>query len=146
MSLRAFASATLSVVSPSLRCNSSGRPKRPPSALMSSITIVATLAFAMPMTERGRVWSAMTPTLIGRREGADSFIGPLLGRCSERGWLQRGSACSERRASGRVAPAEFGSLRLPDVSGLLHDCRHPVSYTHLRAHETGRISYAVFCL
>src|SRR5665213_4626959 len=22
----------------------------------------------------------------------------------------------------------------------------PVSYTHLRAHETGRISYAVFCL
>src|ERR687887_270724 len=32
---------------------------------MSPITILATLAIAMPMTESGPVWSAMTPTLIG---------------------------------------------------------------------------------
>ena len=41
---------------------------------MSSMTIVATFAFAMPMTESGPVWSVMTPTLIGPSADADSFI------------------------------------------------------------------------
>ena len=38
-----------------------GRPR----ALMSSITILATFALAMPMNDSGPVWSVMTPTLMG---------------------------------------------------------------------------------
>jgi len=40
------------------------RPSRPLFALMSSTTIFATLALAIPMNESGPVWSAMTPTLM----------------------------------------------------------------------------------
>ena len=47
-SLVALASATLSMVALSSRCSSSRRPSKPPCALMSSMTIRATLAFAMP--------------------------------------------------------------------------------------------------
>src|SRR6185295_12827194 len=59
------AAATASSVAPSSRRSSSCRPSRPPLALMSPTTILATLAIAVPMTESGPLWSAMTPTLIG---------------------------------------------------------------------------------
>ena len=59
------AAATLSSVAPSSRYSSRCRPSRPPLALMSSMTILATLALAMPTNESGPVWSAMTPTLMG---------------------------------------------------------------------------------
>src|SRR5438132_7702890 len=49
------------------------RPNSPPLALMSSITIFATFALAIPMNERAPVWSVITPTLIRRAE-ADSSI------------------------------------------------------------------------
>src|SRR4051795_791424 len=61
-SLVAQASAALSVVSLSSRWSSTCRSSRPPPALISSITIFATFASAMPMKERGPVWSVMTPT------------------------------------------------------------------------------------
>ena len=64
-SLAAFALATLSVVAPSSTISSTRRPSRPPAALMSSITIFATFASAMPMNDKGPVSSAMTPTLMG---------------------------------------------------------------------------------
>src|SRR6266571_3224434 len=69
----ALASPTLSVVSLSSRYSSILRPNRPPLALMSSITILATFALAIPMNERAPVWSVITPTLIRRAE-ADSSI------------------------------------------------------------------------
>src|SRR5205085_2672623 len=65
-SLAATASATLSSVALSSMNNSTGRPRRPPPLLMSSITILATLTLAMPMKESGPVWSVMTPTRAGR--------------------------------------------------------------------------------
>ena len=63
-SLVALASATLSMVALSSRYRSTCRPSRPPFALMSSMTILATLALAMPTNESGPVWSAITPTLM----------------------------------------------------------------------------------
>ena len=39
---------------------------------MSSMTILATFALAMPMNESGPVWSVTTPTLID-----ESFIAPF---------------------------------------------------------------------
>src|SRR4051812_36996762 len=44
---------------------------------MSSTTICATFAFAMPMNESGPVWSVMTPTLIGLGVIAASKLGHL---------------------------------------------------------------------
>ncbi len=44
-------------------------PSRPPLALMSPMTILATLALASPTNESGPVWSAMTPTLMGSPPG-----------------------------------------------------------------------------
>src|SRR5665213_4206461 len=40
-----------------------------------------------------------------------------------------------------VQPASVNNCQVEGVP-----CMWAVSYTHLRAHETGRISYAVFCL
>src|SRR5438552_3410591 len=65
-SFAAAASATVSSVALSSMNNSTGRPRRPPRALMSSITILATLTLAMPMKERAPVWSVMRPTRAGR--------------------------------------------------------------------------------
>ena len=65
-SLVATASATLSSVALSSMKSSTGRPSSPPRALMSSITILATLVLAMPMKDRAPVWSVMTPTRAGR--------------------------------------------------------------------------------
>src|SRR4051812_45482952 len=61
-SLVATASATASSVALSSTNNSTGRPRRPPRSLMSSMTILATLTLAMPMNDRAPVWSVMTPT------------------------------------------------------------------------------------
>ena len=61
----ASAAATASSVALSSRCSSTWRPSRPPLALMSPMTILATLALASPTNESGPVWSAMTPTLMG---------------------------------------------------------------------------------
>jgi hypothetical protein len=44
---------------------------------MSSITILATFALAMPMKERGPVWSVITPNLMGRPDEA-AFPSALL--------------------------------------------------------------------
>src|SRR5215212_3760382 len=58
----AAATATSSSVALSSTNSSMGRPSRPPRELMSSMTIFATLTLAMPMKDRGPVWSVMTPT------------------------------------------------------------------------------------
>ena len=68
-SLAAFAAATASSVALSSRYSSRCRPSRPPLALMSPMTILATLALASPTNESGPVWSAMTPTLMGSAPG-----------------------------------------------------------------------------
>jgi len=68
-SFAALASDTLSVVALSSRCRSTCRPSRPPFALMSLMSILATFALAVPITESGPVWSVTTPTLID-----ESFI------------------------------------------------------------------------
>src|SRR3954454_15590551 len=60
----AAAAAAASVVSLSTRYSSTFRPSKPPFALMSSMTILATLALATPINDSGPVWSVMTPTLI----------------------------------------------------------------------------------
>ncbi len=65
----ATALATASSVAPSSRHSSRCRPSRPPLALMSPMTILATLALAVPTNESGPVWSAMTPTLMGSEPG-----------------------------------------------------------------------------
>src|SRR5882672_3482534 len=65
-SFAAAASATSSSVALSSTNSSTGRPRRPPRSLMSSITILATLTLAMPMNDRAPVWSVMTPTRAGR--------------------------------------------------------------------------------
>src|SRR5689334_933259 len=61
-SFAAAASATPSSVALSSTNSSTGRPRRPPRTLMSSITILATLTLAMPMNDRAPVWSLMSPT------------------------------------------------------------------------------------
>ena len=50
------------------------RPSRPPLALMSLTTILATLALATPTTASGPVWSVMTPTLMGPCDAAITFL------------------------------------------------------------------------
>src|SRR6478672_7036557 len=65
-SFAATDSATASSVALSSMNNSTGRPRRPPRTLMSSITILATLTLAMPMKDRAPVWSVMRPTRAGR--------------------------------------------------------------------------------
>src|SRR5437764_2069851 len=96
----AAASATLSSVALSSTYNSTGRPRRPPPALMSSITILATLTLAVPMKDRAPVWSVMTPTRAGR------LVEVVI------------------VASSRLVRAEEqGRLRLAQMSGLLEDRR-----------------------
>src|ERR1700730_17473534 len=74
-SFEALASATLSVVALSSRYRSICRPNKPPFALMSLITILATFALAIPRNESGPVWSVITPTLMDRpTEVVDSFM------------------------------------------------------------------------
>ena len=71
----ALAAATESVVALSSRYRSTCRPNRPPLALMSPMTILATFALATPTNESGPVWSVMTPTLMDRpTEVVDSAI------------------------------------------------------------------------
>ena len=55
-----------------------GALSRPPFALMSPMTILATLALASPIIESGPVWSAMTPTLMGSSPGDEAMVPPLL--------------------------------------------------------------------
>src|SRR6185436_9347422 len=64
-SFAALVSATLSVVALSSRQSSICRFSRPPLALISSMTMFATFALAIPIAESGPVWSVTTPTLIG---------------------------------------------------------------------------------
>ena len=68
-SLAATAAAVASSVAPSSRHSSRFRPSSPPLALMSPMTILATLALATPTNESGPVWSAITPTLMGSAPG-----------------------------------------------------------------------------
>src|SRR5919204_1677145 len=63
----AFAAACASSLALSSRCNSTGRPRMPPEALISSTTSVAVLAWAPPRGDRGPLWSAITPILISSR-------------------------------------------------------------------------------
>src|SRR4051794_1872903 len=100
-SLAATVSATLSSVALSSMNNSTGRPSRPPRALMSSITILATFALAMPMNESGPVWSVMTPTR------AERLIAVVI-------------VVSSRA----VGTEQRGGLRLAEVAGFLEDRRH----------------------
>src|ERR1700710_437869 len=99
-SLVATSSATASSVALSSTNSSTGRPRRPPRSLMSSITMVATLAFAMPMKDSGPVWSVMRPTRAGR------------------------SSVLIVRPSRPVGAEEGRSHGLVDVTGLLDDREH----------------------
>src|SRR3954471_6224808 len=74
MSFLAQSAAMASSVALSSRCSSRWRPRRPPLALMSPITMRATLAFARPMSESGPAWSAMTPTLMGSPAGIGDAV------------------------------------------------------------------------
>src|SRR6478735_6752775 len=96
-SLVATASATASSVALSSTNSSTGRPRRPPRSLMSSITILATLALAMPMNERAPVWSVTRPTRAGR-------LSALM-----------------LRPSRLVGAEEQRGLRLVEVTGFLDD-------------------------
>ena len=64
-SLRTRVTASCSLVAVSSRIICSGRPSRPPDALMSSITIFATFALGMPPQLIGPVRSVAMPTLMG---------------------------------------------------------------------------------
>src|SRR4051794_20737301 len=92
-SLAALAAAFASSVALSSRISSTRRPRMPPAALMSSTTILATLAPAMPMKDSAPVWSAITPTLMSSM------------------------------ALGLVAAGELEHLRPALVPGLRHDRR-----------------------
>ena len=62
----------------------------------------------------------------------------------EQSWLQEDS-CWVSREAQEVSPQEAQSLL--QLLGLVLLEEQPVSYTHLRAHETVyQIAYAVFCL
>src|SRR4051812_45838180 len=98
-SFAAADSATASSVALSSMNSSIGRPSRPPRALMSSITIVATLALATPMNDSGPDRSVTTPTRAGR----------LL--------------VSMAGALGPVGADEVGGHRLREVSGVLEHTR-----------------------
>src|SRR3954453_17872770 len=100
-SFAAAASATVSSVALSSTNNSTGRPGRPPRALMSSITILATLALAIPMNESAPVWSVTTPPRAERPIGV-GIVPP----------------------SRAVGAEEHRGLRLAQVPGLLEDGRH----------------------
>src|SRR5690349_7493354 len=100
-SLVATVAATSSSVALSSMNSSMGRPSRPPAALMSSATILATLALATPMNDRAPVWSVIRPTRAGR-----SLTVLIVG-------------------SSRVVGAdEGGRLRSAHVAGLVEDRRH----------------------
>src|SRR5437763_1629900 len=98
-SLVAAVSATASSVALSSTYSSTGRPSRPPQVLMSSMTILATLALAMPMKDSAPVWSVIRPTRAGRSMGLIvARLRPVL--------------AEQRRY-----------LRLAEVPGLLQDGR-----------------------
>src|SRR5579862_1048036 len=97
-SLAALASATLSMVALSSRQRSIWRPSKPPFALISLITILATLALAIPMNDSGPVWSAITPTLmddsvmtfssdVPRPNGSDHVRRMRVGLFPHMGWI-----------------------------------------------------------
>src|SRR3954447_681382 len=96
-SLVAAASATASSVALSSTNSSTGRPRRPPRSFRSSITILATLALAMPMNDSAPVWSVTRPTRAGR------LIVLIV------------------RSSRPVGADEVRGLRLFEVSGFLDD-------------------------
>src|SRR5512142_1054884 len=60
----ALAAACASSDALSSMTRSTRRLRRPPDALISSTTSVATLAWPAPMTDRAPVWSAITPIFI----------------------------------------------------------------------------------
>ena len=95
-SFAAAASAASSSVALSSTNSSIGRPSRPPFALMSSITILATLTLAMPMNDRAPVWSVTRPT---RAETID--------------------CAGHRRPLGAVGAEQRRGLRLAQVAGFL---------------------------
>src|SRR3954452_24421057 len=97
-SFAAAASATVSSVALSSTNSSTGRPRRPPRSLMSSITILAVLTLAMPMNDRAPDWSVTIPT---RGERLMAVI----------------------VASRLVRAEEQGRLGLADVAGFLEDRR-----------------------
>src|ERR1700681_525652 len=99
-SFAATASATAASVALSSRNSSTGRPRSPPRALMSSTTILATLALATPMKDSAPVWSVIMPTRAGR-------LSELLIVASSR----------------LVGADEERGLRHADVAGFLQDRR-----------------------
>src|SRR5919198_4569266 len=108
-SFAALAAATASSVALSSSTSSSWRPSKPPLALMSPITIRATLALARPTNESGPVWSAISPTLIG--SPPDSAVCSAI--CSSDPWRAlpvRARASCVRRWSPRSARQTSGAL------------------------------------
>src|ERR1700730_4653784 len=117
-SLAALASATASVVAPSSRESSSFRPSRPPLALISSTTILATLALARPMNESPPVSSAIMPTLMDGCVMADTShelcahhwrVSALRGAGRRRGAVERRRV---EPAADRVPKASRPAMRL----------------------------------
>src|SRR5205809_2098425 len=121
-SFAAFSAATASSVALSSRQSSSWRPRRPPLALMSPITMRATFALATPTNESGPVWSAITPTLMVR--GLD-MIPPSLTRSRAEQSLNRcapgvrGCSPSARADTSGVRPIFSPPLRLAELVATL---------------------------
>src|ERR1035441_198307 len=112
-SLAAAAAACASSVALSSMSSSTRRPSRPPDALISSTTSVATLAWAPPMMDRAPVWSAITPILIASRMTS----------------LLRLVAAAERR------DLRVGGEALPAVEIPVEDHPHPVVLVGVAEHE-----------
>src|SRR3954452_13325820 len=89
---------------------------------MSPMTILATLAFAMPTNESGPVWSAMTPTLMLSVMVSSSFAERAVGHVQtpDRGTSDVGA--SSRRSASHTSgdhPIMAAPLRLAEFVATL---------------------------
>src|SRR5438094_371303 len=117
ISFAVLALAALSAVSPSSMMTFTGRPSRPPLALISSTSMVVRFALAMPMKDNGPVSSAIRPILMGfwsisclRSLGFVGAPPPVAG--------------GAKGTSGLIVAEQHRRLRLAHVAGLLQDRRH----------------------
>src|SRR5689334_8024409 len=122
----AHSAAAASSVALSSRCSSSRRPRRPPLALMSPTTILATFALARPMIESGPVWSAMTPTLMGSPSADGDAVmisspriaGPSAGSDTQQSGV-RGSCSTMAIETSGDLPISAPPLRLAELVAAL---------------------------
>src|SRR6266487_2714467 len=120
--------ATWSSVALSSTYSSTGRPSRPPRALMPSVTILARLTLAMPMKESAPVWSVIRPTRAGR------LIRLVIVALAYAGYWPSSDAV-------RGLPRCPASFRIGGTSGSDTKFAHPSSFhsnsTHTRFSSVG---------